>query len=73
MIRRRHASGTRQRQRVVAEAAGGDGAPPSEGPQFSLELNQDQKDIRDWVHGFAETSCGPPPRSGTSARRRPGR
>jgi hypothetical protein len=20
---------------------------------FSLELNQDQKDIRDWVHGFA--------------------
>ena len=21
---------------------------------FSLELNQDQKDIRDWVHGFAE-------------------
>src|SRR4028119_2206181 len=24
------------------------------GPIFSLELNQDQKDIRDWVHGFAE-------------------
>jgi len=23
-------------------------------PQFTLELNQDQKDIRDWVHGFAE-------------------
>jgi acyl-CoA dehydrogenase len=22
-------------------------------PGFSLELNQDQKDIRDWVHGFA--------------------
>src|SRR5215203_153219 len=21
---------------------------------FSLELNQDQKDVRDWVHGFAE-------------------
>src|SRR5437763_1510891 len=21
---------------------------------FSLELTQDQKDIRDWVHGFAE-------------------
>ena len=21
---------------------------------FSLELSQDQKDIRDWVHGFAE-------------------
>jgi acyl-CoA dehydrogenase len=23
-------------------------------PQFSLELTQDLKDIRDWVHGFAE-------------------
>ena len=23
------------------------------GPKFTLELNQDQKDIRDWVHGFA--------------------
>ena len=21
---------------------------------FSMDLNQDQKDIRDWVHGFAE-------------------
>jgi acyl-CoA dehydrogenase len=28
--------------------AGGDA------PKFSLELNQDQKDVRDWVHGFAE-------------------
>ena len=25
-----------------------------EKPPFSLELNQDQKDIREWVHGFAE-------------------
>lgn len=25
-----------------------------ETPPFSLELSQDQKDIRDWVHGFAE-------------------
>jgi acyl-CoA dehydrogenase len=23
-------------------------------PAFSLQLNQDQKDIREWVHGFAE-------------------
>jgi acyl-CoA dehydrogenase len=32
------------------------GEPPatSEGPQFTIELNQDQKDIKDWVHGFAE-------------------
>jgi acyl-CoA dehydrogenase len=28
-----------------------DGGEP---PPFSLELSQDQKDIRDWVHGFAE-------------------
>ncbi len=25
-----------------------------EKPPFSLELNQDQKDIQEWVHGFAE-------------------
>ena len=32
------------------------GEAPAEpiGPVFTLELNQDQKDIRDWVHGFAE-------------------
>jgi acyl-CoA dehydrogenase len=30
------------------ENAGGEPAT------FSLELNQDQKDVRDWVHGFAE-------------------
>jgi acyl-CoA dehydrogenase len=30
-----------------------DGSEQS-GPRFTLELNQDQKDIRDWVHGFAE-------------------
>jgi acyl-CoA dehydrogenase len=32
-------------------------APPAEQTgetPFSLELSQDQKDIRDWVHGFAE-------------------
>jgi acyl-CoA dehydrogenase len=30
------------------------GASAAEGPKFTLELNQDQKDIREWVHGFAE-------------------
>jgi acyl-CoA dehydrogenase len=25
----------------------------SDAPGFSLQLNQDQKDVRDWVHGFA--------------------
>ena len=39
-----------------AARGGGDRqtAPAAEGPKFTLELNQDQKDIRDWVHGFAE-------------------
>lgn len=27
---------------------------PEASPTFSLELSQDQKDIREWVHGFAE-------------------
>jgi acyl-CoA dehydrogenase len=27
--------------------------PGEEGPPFSLELSQDQKDVREWVHGFA--------------------
>ncbi len=30
-----------------------DAAPALQEPVFSLELTQDQKDIRDWVHGFA--------------------
>ena len=32
------------------------GEPPvaGEGPGFTLELTQDQKDIKEWVHGFAE-------------------
>jgi acyl-CoA dehydrogenase len=36
---------------ALAAAAGGAGG---EAPPFSLELSQDQKDIRDWVRGFAE-------------------
>jgi acyl-CoA dehydrogenase len=44
---------------IVAEAAG-DGAPDtSEQAPFSLELSQDQRDIRDWVHGFAENVVRP--------------
>jgi acyl-CoA dehydrogenase len=38
-------------QLAAGAAAGGSG---DEGPKFTLELNQDQQDIRDWVHGFAE-------------------
>src|SRR3954471_10352552 len=30
------------------------GTEPTTEPTFSLSLTQDQKDIRDWVHGFAD-------------------
>jgi acyl-CoA dehydrogenase len=40
-------------EKPVAETTGSEGST-SEGPKFTLELNQDQKDIREWVHGFAE-------------------
>src|SRR6201990_139846 len=36
-----------------------DGTPEQTGPAFTLELNQDQKDIRDWVHGFSENVVRP--------------
>ncbi len=45
-------SAVAEAEQVVAEAA--EGGAGSEGPKFTLELNQDQQDIRDWVHGFAE-------------------
>jgi acyl-CoA dehydrogenase len=45
-------------EELVAEAAGGGGGN-ADGPAFTLELNQDQKDIRDWVHGFAENVVRP--------------
>ena len=34
-------------------------APQPGEATFSLELTQDQKDIRDWVHGFAEQTVRP--------------
>jgi acyl-CoA dehydrogenase len=37
---------------LVEQAVGGS-VDPEAGPKFSLELTQDQKDIREWVHGFA--------------------
>ena len=45
-------SAVAEAEQVVAEAT--EGGAGSEGPKFTLELNQDQQDIRDWVHGFAE-------------------
>ena len=39
---------------AITDAAGQEvSAPAGEGTTFSLALTQDQKDIRDWVHGFA--------------------
>jgi acyl-CoA dehydrogenase len=45
---------------LVAEATG-NGSTPAETSEtpFSLELSQDHKDIRDWVHGFAENVVRP--------------
>jgi acyl-CoA dehydrogenase len=39
---------------VLAEVTGAGAGPDREAPKFTLELNQDQKDIKEWVHGFAE-------------------
>jgi acyl-CoA dehydrogenase len=39
---------------AVAEAEQVAEGAEAGGPRFTLELNQDQQDIRDWVHGFAE-------------------
>src|SRR5947208_11194041 len=39
----------------MSAAAAQETTPPEQAePVFSLTLTQDQKDIRDWVHGFAE-------------------
>ncbi len=44
---------------LAAEAANGGAEAGGAGPTFSMELNQDQEDIRDWVHGFAEQVVRP--------------
>jgi len=41
-------------EQALAEVTGAGGDSAADGPKFTLELNQDQKDIREWVHGFAE-------------------
>ena len=40
-------------EELIASAQGAENSG-ADAPTFSLELNQDQKDVRDWVHGFAE-------------------
>jgi acyl-CoA dehydrogenase len=41
---------TQTSEELLEETAGA----ADEKPKFSLELSQDQKDIQEWVHGFAE-------------------
>src|SRR6187431_1321585 len=38
---------------AAAEAALAATPGGEDGPPFSLELSQDQQDVREWVHGFA--------------------
>src|ERR671919_123356 len=45
-------------EELIASAQGGEDSG-ADAPTFSLELNQDQKDVRDWVHGFAEQIVRP--------------
>jgi acyl-CoA dehydrogenase len=45
-------SAVAEAEQVAADAV--ENGAAVEGPKFTLELNQDQQDIRDWVHGFAE-------------------
>jgi acyl-CoA dehydrogenase len=51
-------AGAAEAEKLVAEAAGDNGQAMEHGG-FTLELSQDQKDIRDWVHGFAENVVRP--------------
>ena len=44
----------------AAEAvAAAEAAPPPEQSPFSMDLTQDQCDVREWVHGFAERTVRP--------------
>ena len=43
---------------AAAAAVAADTVQPESTP-FSLELSEDQRDVRDWVHGFAEQVVAP--------------
>jgi acyl-CoA dehydrogenase len=49
---------TTSAMREAAAAATADTVQPESTP-FSLELSEDQRDVRDWVHGFAEQVVAP--------------
>ncbi len=44
---------------TTQNGAAAEQAADTEAPTFSLELSQDQKDIRDWAHGFAANVIRP--------------
>src|SRR5215203_2405397 len=44
---------------LVAPATGSENGAGNAQPAFNLELSQDQKDIREWVHGFAANVVRP--------------
>ena len=46
---------TQTPEEVIQEQVG----DAADKPPFSLELSQDQKDVREWVHGFAENVVRP--------------
>ena len=50
---------TQSAEEMVAEATNGSSPGEQGTPRFTLELNQDQQDIRDWVHGFSEQVVRP--------------
>src|SRR6059058_3630860 len=43
----------------ATEASAAAASDQAEAKPFSLELSEDQRDIRDWVHGFAEQVVRP--------------
>ena len=48
------ASTAEQLAAEAVENGSANGADAAEPKGFSMELTQDQKDIQEWVHGFAE-------------------
>ena len=60
---------------AMAEAAAAATADPvqTESTPFSLELSDDQRDVRDWVHGFAEQVVAPAAAEWDEREETPGR
>jgi acyl-CoA dehydrogenase len=48
-----------QAEELIEEAVADGGSSKDGRPSFSMALTDDQQDIRDWVHGFAENTVRP--------------